>query len=167
MAKPYVIKPTPMTKAYVGGTFDMLHPGHVWLLERIKARVNIVVVSLNTDEFTEEYKDTIPIMDLSERLRMIQALRVVDAAMINEHGEDSKPGVLAAARLGNPGHQNWPVTHVAHGADWTGPDLLKQLDFTPEWLEEQGIEMMYIDRSGPISTTEIRQRIFASRTEDE
>jgi len=151
---------TCLTKAYVGGTFDLLHPGHIWLLERIKAHVDIVVVSLNTDEFNERYKDRKPIMSLQERLRMVQALRVVNAAMINEHGEDSKPGVLAAARIGNPGEQHWPVTHVAHGSDWQGDSLMQQLQFTPEWVEEHEIEMLYIDLSEGDSTTAVRQRII-------
>lgn len=159
--------PSRLTKAYVGGTFDLLHPGHVWLLERVKAHVDIVVVSLNTDEFNERYKDRYPIMFLQERMKMIRALRVVDGVMINEHGEDSKPGVLAAARIGNPGKQHWPVTHVAHGADWRGGPLMEQLQFTPEWVDEHGIEMLYIDLSEAINTTSIRQRVIDSRTEDE
>jgi len=155
------------TKAYVGGTFDLLHPGHVWLLERVKAHVDLVVVSLNTDEFNVRYKDRAPVMSLQERMRMVRALRTVDGIMINEHGEDSKPGVLVATRIGNPGERHWPVTHVVHGADWQGDSLMDQLQFTPEWMEEHGIEMLYIDLSEGYSTTSIRQRVIDSRTEDE
>lgn len=156
-----------LTKAYVGGTFDLLHPGHVWLLERVKAHVDLVVVSLNTDEFNDRYKDRYPIMSLQERMRMVRALRVVDGVMINEHGEDSKPGVLTAARIGNPGERQWPVTHVAHGADWRDDSLMEQLQFTPEWMDEHGIEMLYIDLSEAMNTTSIRQRVIDSGTEDE
>lgn len=158
---------THLTKAYVGGTFDLLHPGHVWLLERVKAHCDLVVVSLNTDEFNLRYKDRRPVMSLQERMRMVRALRVVDGVMINEHGEDSKPSVISASKVGNPGEQQHPVTHVAHGADWQGDTLMTQLQFTPEWMEEHGVEMLYIDLSEAVNTTSIRQRVIDSRTEDE
>lgn len=152
-----------LTKAYIGGTFDLLHPGHIWLLERVKTHCDLVVVSLNTDEFNMRYKDRAPIMSLSERMRMLRALRVVDGVMINEHGEDSKPGVVAASRIGNPGEQEHPVTHIVHGSDWQGDSLMEQLQVTPEWLEERGIEMLYIDLSEGYSTTDIRLRVFDSQ----
>jgi len=156
-----------LTKAYVGGTFDLLHPGHIWLLERVKAQVDLVVVSLNTDEFNMRYKKYAPVMTLEERMRMVAALRCVDGVMINEAGEDSKPGVLAAARVGNPQTRgplepgdHVPVTHVVHGSDWRGQKLLDQLMFTAKWLEEHDIHMMYIDLSPGYSTTNIRRRVI-------
>jgi cytidyltransferase-like protein len=149
-----------LSKAYIGGTFDLLHPGHLFLLERVKAYCGLVVVSLNTDEFNERYKDRAPVMNLHERMRMVKSLRCVDGVMVNEHGEDSKPGVIAAGAVGNPGDWSNPVTHIVHGADWQGESLMKQLQVTPEWLEEHGIEMLYIDLSEGYSTTSIKQRIF-------
>ena len=156
-----------ITKAYVGGTFDLLHPGHVWLLERVKAQVDLVVVSLNTDEFNMRYKRYAPILTLEERMKMVGALRCVDGVMINEAGEDSKPGVLAAARVGNPPDRgpltkpsDVPVNYVVHGSDWQGSELLKQLGFTIEWMEENKVRMMYIDLSPGYSTTNIRERVI-------
>lgn len=151
------------TKAYIGGTFDLLHPGHLWLLARAKSMVDSLVVSLNTDEFTERYKDSRPIYSLEERMRMVRALHVVDGVMINEAGEDSKNGVLRAEFIGPHGK----VTHIVHGSDWTGDALLKQLGMSQAWLDAQEIEMMYLDLSPGYSTTSIRQRVLNSRTEDE
>ena len=47
---------------YTGGTFDLLHAGHVKFLRRC-AEFGRVVVALNTDEFVEQYKGRKPIMD--------------------------------------------------------------------------------------------------------
>ena len=159
-----------LTKAYVGGTFDLLHPGHIWLLERVKAQVDLVVVSLNTDEFNMRYKRYAPVMTLEERMKMVGALRCVDGVMINEAGEDSKPGVLAAARVGNPPDRgpltkpsDVPVNYVVHGSDWQGIELLKQLGFTIEWMEENKVRMMYIDLSPGYSTTNIRERVIKAK----
>ena len=156
-----------LTKAYVGGTFDLLHPGHIWLLERVKAQVDLVVVSLNTDEFNMRYKRYAPVMTLEERMKMVGALRCVDGVMINEAGENSTTAVLAAARVGNPPDRgplkpptNVPVNYVVHGSDWQGPELLKQLGFTEEWMNNNKIRMMYIDLSPGYSTTNIRERVI-------
>ncbi len=156
-----------LTKAYVGGTFDLLHPGHVWLLERVKAQADLVVVSLNTDEFNMRYKRYAPVMTLEERMKMVAALRCVDGVMINEAGENSTTAVLAAARVGNPQTRGplgppdcVPVNYVVHGSDWQGPELLKQLGFTDEWMANNKVRMMYIDLSPGYSTTNIRERVI-------
>jgi len=46
---------------YTGGTFDLFHAGHSRFLARC-AQLGDVVVSLNTDEFIEEYKGKPPII---------------------------------------------------------------------------------------------------------
>ena len=56
-------------RVYLGGTFDLFHPGHVRLLERA-SRLGEVWVALNTDEFASEYKRK-PILTLDERLSLI------------------------------------------------------------------------------------------------
>ncbi len=149
------------TKAYVGGTFDLLHPGHLWLLQRARSLVDSLVVSLNTDEFTERYKGTRPIYSLEERMRLMSAIKFVDGVMINERGEDSKDGIMRAKNVGPPGQ----VTHIVHGSDWTGPELLEQLGISEVWLDMNVIEMMYLDLSPGYSTTSVRERVIAQHLE--
>src|SRR5438105_3578943 len=49
---------------YTGGTFDLIHTGHLYLLRQCRSLAGpagVVVVSLNTDEFVLEYKQRAPI----------------------------------------------------------------------------------------------------------
>lgn len=129
-------------RLYIGGTFDMLHPGHLILFYRAK-EMGKVIVSLNTDEFACRYKRC-PVLSLADRMMMITALRCVDEVMVNEGDEDSRPTILKAR-----------ATHVVHGDDWTGDALMKQMQLSQEWLDTHGIEMLYLPYTKGISTTDI------------
>lgn len=140
-----------MTGVYVGGTFDLLHHGHVQFL-RQAALHGPVTVSLNTDEFAARYKRP-PVHSLEERAIILSELRSVDRVIVNSGGADSKPAIL---------HSGCKL--VAHGDDWTGESYLKQLGVTPRWLVEHGITLLFVPYTGGISTSEIIGRI---RDEDE
>ena len=82
---------------YTGGTFDLLHSGHVRFLQacrKIAGHDGTVVVSLNTDEFISAYKGKPPVMSFEERKEVLQALRCVDRVVANVGGADSKPAIL-------------------------------------------------------------------------
>ena len=57
-------------KLYVGGTFDLLHPGHIFLL-KLCSELGSVTVSLNRDEFVLRYKKVPPTQTLAERITII------------------------------------------------------------------------------------------------
>jgi len=134
-------------RIYIGGTFDTLHPGHVNLFKRAK-ELGTVIVSLNTDEFTTRFKRK-PVMNLAERMAMVEAVRYVDEVIVNDGCEDSRPAILKSR-----------ATHILHGDDWTGDSLMKQLGLDQAWLDEHGIEMMYLPYTKGISSTAILERIF-------
>lgn len=135
--------------AYCGGTFDLLHPGHINLLRRAKQEFDIVVVSLNTDEFTSSYKrrHRKPMMPLLDRMVMASACRYVDQVIVNTGGPDSKPAILQSG-----------AKFIVHGSDWTGTKLMKQMGLTKQWLAEQGITMVYYPYTHGVSTTHLRRK---------
>lgn len=136
-----------MPLTYTGGTFDTLHVGHLDLLRRCRQLGN-VVVSLNTDEFVEKYKGVRPIYSYEERKEMLENCKLVDLVIPNTGGEDSKPAILSV-------HPDYIVI----GSDWLKKDYCKQMGFTPEWLEEQNISLVYIPRVRRVSSTEIKERV--------
>ncbi len=65
------------------GTFDLLHVGHLAYLEWCKTQGDVLVVAINCDRKVAHRKGAArPIIPEGDRLRMISALKVVDAAVL-------------------------------------------------------------------------------------
>lgn len=145
---------------YTGGTFDLLHAGHIEFLERLAILSagghrgyfpgeGAVVVSLNTDEFVKEYKGKPPINPYNERKKCLEACKYVSRVVENTGGADSRPAIEAVK-----------PDVVAIGSDWHGDRYLTQMQFSWEWLHARGIGLLYIPRITPVSTSGIKERIF-------
>lgn len=134
---------------YAGGTFDLFHAGHVNFLRQCSRNCDLLVVGVNTDEFCERYKRR-PVMNLHERIRVVEACRYVDGTLVNWSCEDSKPTIKKSH-----------ASVIFHGDDWPIPGLMKQMDLTNEWLEAHKIKLEHVHYTHGISTGEIIGRINA------
>ena len=67
-----------MVVVYTVGTFDLLHVGHLALLEHCKTLGDIVAVGVASDSVVNSYKPNVPIIPLNQRLTMLAALQCVD-----------------------------------------------------------------------------------------
>lgn len=137
-----------MKKVYTGGTFDLFHRGHVNFLKQCKEIGDYIVVSLNTDDFIYRYKGKYPIMNYEERRDVLLGCRYVDEVIPNTDGEDSKPAILTI----NP-------KFVIIGSDWAKKDYYKQMNFTQQWLDDNGIILVYLPYTENISTTLIKEKL--------
>jgi|TARA_R110001583_G_scaffold10653_6_gene48859 cytidyltransferase-like protein len=63
---------------YTVGTFDLLHVGHLALLEYCKTLGDVVAVGVASDKVVNSYKPNTPVIPLDQRLEMLKALRCVD-----------------------------------------------------------------------------------------
>ena len=137
-------------KLYTGGTFDLFHYGHMQFLKNCKRLSRRVVVSLNTDEFIEEYKGKKPFLSFEERKKSILMSGCADEVIENSGGSDSKPAILSVK-----------PQIIAIGDDWAHKDYFKQMNFTQEWLEENEIVLVYVPNPGIISTSELKRRLVS------
>ena len=63
---------------YTVGTFDLLHVGHLALLEQCRGLGDTVVVGVASDSVVNSYKPNVPVIPLDEREEMLRSLRFVD-----------------------------------------------------------------------------------------
>ncbi|HXN21071.1 MAG TPA: adenylyltransferase/cytidyltransferase family protein [Candidatus Binatus sp.] len=72
----------------VTGVFDLLHPGHIRLLEQARAQGDVLVVAIQSDALAREKKGPRrPITPVAERAEIVAAFQAVDAVV--ELSEDS------------------------------------------------------------------------------
>ena len=97
---------------FTNGCFDLLHPGHIRLLEQARALGDALVVGLNSDASVRRLKgDGRPLVAEGERAEVLAALAAVDAVTIFA---ESTPRELIAALLPDV---------LVKGGDW-GPDQI-------------------------------------------
>lgn len=63
---------------YTVGTWDLLHVGHLAILQFCKTLGHTVAVGVASDEVVASYKPNRPVVPLEQRMEMLQALRCVD-----------------------------------------------------------------------------------------
>ncbi len=66
---------------YTVGTFDLLHVGHLALLEYCATLGDTVAVGIASDEVVKLYKPNFPVIPLEQRIEMLQALRCVNIVL--------------------------------------------------------------------------------------
>lgn len=86
---------------FTNGCFDILHSGHIFILNEAKKMGDILVVAINTDASIKRFKgDQRPIKSLLERAKVLAAIGVVDFVVIFDQDtpkeliEYLKPDVL-------------------------------------------------------------------------
>lgn len=129
-----------MKKVITYGTFDLLHYGHINLLQRAKALGDYLIVAVSSDEFNRQ-KGKVCYFSYEERKRMVEALRCVDL-VIPEESWDQKISDVKEFR----------VDTFVMGDDWKG-----KFDFLKHYCE-----VVYLPRTPEISTTKIKQDISKS-----
>lgn len=126
-----------MKRILTYGTFDLLHYGHIRLLQRAKALGDYLIVALSTEEFNE-LKGKKTYHNYETRKMMLEAIRYVDLVIPEENWEQKINDV-----------QTYHIDIVVMGSDWAGSDKF-------EYLNDY-CQVVYLDRTEGISTTKIKQ----------
>lgn len=134
---------------YVIGVFDLFHRGHLELLKRSKAMGDKLVVAINGDEMTAQYKRK-PFFSETDRLALISACKYVDEAFIIR-GFDNKQVI-----------KDYKITKIVHGDDWEINSYMEQLRVTPEFLTEHNCELVLVPYTEGVSTSDYIKRIKES-----
>lgn len=122
----------------IAGTFDLLYPSHVSILNHAKELGNKLIVMLSTDIFNAE-KGKRSVMSYEERYFMLTNLKCVDIVVPEQSWNDKLKYI-----------EEYDVDVFVMGSDWEG-----KFDNLP-------CEVKYFPR-GDISTTGIKERIISGK----
>jgi rfaE bifunctional protein nucleotidyltransferase chain/domain len=82
------------TVVFTNGCYDILHPGHIRLLEKARSLGDLLILALNTDASVARLKGpTRPLISEAERARMALLLEAVDAVTLFD--EDTPRELIA------------------------------------------------------------------------
>ena len=130
-----------MTTVMVNGTFDVLHPGHIALLNTARSYGDFLIVAIDTDRRVKELKgESRPINCQQDRSIMLSNLKAVDIVEIF----DSKEELIEIMEMYKP-------DVYVKGSDWKHD--------TESTAHQYCNKVIYYDRIESYSTTKIIQDI--------
>lgn len=126
-----------MVKVITYGTFDLLHYGHIRLLERAKALGDYLIVGVTADDFDKKRGKINVQQSLMERVDAVRATGLADEIIIEEY-EGQKIDDI----------QKYDIDIFAIGSDWKG-----KFDYLNEYCK-----VIYLERTKGVSSTQIREK---------
>jgi len=131
-----------MKVGFTAGTFDLLHTGHVLMLEECSSKCDHLIVGLHTNPHIERPHKNPPVQSLVERYIQLKAVKFV-SEIIPYQTEKDLVDLLTIL----------PIDIRFIGSDWEGKD------FTGKNLGEKKHKILYNRREHPYSSSDLRKRI--------
>lgn len=127
---------------FTNGCFDVLHVGHVEYLRFARARGDVLLVGVNSDESIQRLKGPErPVNPLEDRLKVLAALEMVDAVVA--FGDDTPKDLIESVT----------PDVLVKGADWADKGVVGR-----EWVESHGGQVVLAPLVPGRSTTAILER---------
>lgn len=124
-----------MVKVITYGTYDLLHYGHVRLLERAKALGDYLIVGVTADGFDQARGKINVKQTLMERMEAVKATGIADEVIVEEYEGQKIDDIM-----------RYGVDIFAIGSDWNG-----YFDYLKEFCD-----VVYLERTQGVSSTELR-----------
>ena len=131
---------------YTVGTFDLLHVGHLALLEYCKPLGDKLVVGVASDEVVASYKPNVPVIPLEQRMEMLKALRCVDDVV----SYDKLEYVTNCKEL--------DIDIFVIGEDWGDKPHNIAVE---KYLKSKGKKIIQVSYNPQTSSTKIKQNVVA------
>jgi len=130
-------------------TFDLLHAGHVVMLEEAKRHCDYLIAALQVDPTYDRESKSKPIQSIVERQIQLAAVKYVDEIVMYSTESELEDLFLTL-----------PLNVRILGTEY------RDIDFTAKQIcLDRGIELFYNVRDHSFSSTSLRQRIFTSQTD--
>ena len=130
---------------YTVGTFDMLHVGHLALLERCRTLGAVVAQWVLLPIVVKSYKFNVPVIPLEQRIEMLKALRCVDIVRPYHELE-----YVSACK-------DLDVDIFVIGEDWGDKPHNIDVEY---YLKTEGKRIVQVDYNSRTSSTKIKQNVI-------
>ena len=124
-----------MIKVITYGTYDLLHYGHIRLLERAKALGDYLIVGVTSDDYDKSRGKINNQQSLMERIAAVKETGLADEIIVEEY-EGQKIDDI----------KRYGVDIFTVGSDWAG-----KFDYLNEYCK-----VIYLDRTQGVSSSDIR-----------
>ena len=128
---------------FVAGFFDILHEGHIQILEYATSQCEQLIVAVGTDEFMRIRKKREPVLSYAERIKIVGAIKYVDRIV-----EETDLDKVSA-------YQRYRFDVMFAGDDHRQEAIY--IRDTEILKNKYGVDTIYIKRNN-VSSTEIRKR---------
>jgi rfaE bifunctional protein nucleotidyltransferase chain/domain len=123
-----------MKVVFTNGVFDLLHAGHVRLLEFARSHGDYLIVAINSDASVRRIKGPDrPVIPVEERAEMLRSLRCVDEVHIFD--EDAPVALIRRLRpdvlVKGPDCQRTTIPGATLVQSWGGQVIV------PDWIIQQ------------------------------
>jgi len=122
-------------KVITYGTYDMLHYGHIRLLERAKALGDYLIVGVTSDTYDQMRGKINVQQSLTERIEAIKSCGLADEIIIEEYEGQKIEDI-----------KRYDVDIFAIGSDWKG-----KFDYLNEYCK-----VVYLERTNGVSSSQLR-----------
>ena len=126
-----------MIKVITYGTYDLLHYGHIRLLERAKALGDYLIVGVTSDDYDKTRGKINNQQSLMERIEAVRNTGLADEIIVEEYDGQKIDDI-----------KRYGVDIFTVGSDWTG-----KFDYLNEYCK-----VVYLDRTQGVSSSEIRSK---------
>lgn len=125
------------------GTFDLLHVGHVRILQRAAAFGTKLFVGVSSDAFTQKKKARLPVYSEKDRMQIVAAIKGVSGVFLEEAMEKKREYLV-----------KFGADVLVMGDDWQDKfDHLSDI-----------VQVVYLPRTPAISTTDTIKKTRAIET---
>jgi len=132
-------------------TFDLLHTGHILMLEECKRHCDYLICALQVDPTVDRQHKNKPVQSVVERYTQLKAVRYVDE-VVPYTTEKELEEIF----------KSYPIDVRIIGNDYIGKEFTAK-----EICRERGIDVIFNKRDHDFSSTELRKRIWNAEQEAE
>jgi len=138
-----------MKVGFTCSTFDLLHAGHVAMLQEAKTQCDYLIVGLQNDPTLDRPNKNRPVQSIVERQMQLKGSRYVDEVWVYNTEKDLEDLLLTL-----------PINVRILGVEYEGKEFTGR-----EICHKRGIELYFNGRDHSFSSSSLRRRVYEAEME--